>query len=1678
MSVTGYAVPMHNCEQRVVTSIDFCAMDKSTIQAMSVITSKDPSQRGVCELISTQNGVPVLHGLCDPRLGSFSPHVICETCTQRYPNCPGHFGHIELVEPMFNVCYFKIIMMILRTICKNCGRSLIDCSHPNFPAANRVKNPRFRLRTMAKICRSRCFGYQRQVAPQSEIDTGDSPEESYGCSRKQPRVKRTDNTLGFDIVYDSGAQKGGVETFKWVAADVLRLFEKVDPTHWEFLGFSSERFRDPRKPFHGNHPIEFILQSIPVPPLHVRPSVIFGGVAASEDDLTHIYTSIIKYNKELYQKKESGLLHEITAVRMQLQLYIAAIVNNNTSYFRKKATSRQGRQMKSIADRLKGKFGRVRQHLMGKRVEFCARSVITGDPCMEVDQVGIPKSVAMTLTFPERVTPFNQQRLTSLVQRGPDVHPGANFIIQPNGDRVSLKNVRSREKLLLAPGSIVERHLLNGDVVLFNRQPTLHRMSMMGHRVRILPHNTFRMNLSTTTPYNADFDGDEMNLHVPQSMLTKAELMEFMMVPKNFINPGRGHPVMGINQDSLTGVYLLTRRDTFIDWSEMQDYVFRMTTLQNTATHISTSYLLKPPAILKPEVLWTGKQIFSMALNGLSVSLAHRDASEENDGDHPDHRAQGARMAPNDASVSIRNGELLHGAVVKSIVGNVPNSLIHVITNMEGGDACQTFMNCVQSITTHYLIHHGFSVGIGDAIPKEESKDVVEQILRSTDIEMGKLCLSAVDNRFKDRRGRTLKETFEQEVNKLLSQCRSEAGIKIIEGYSSTNGFKCMIKAGSKGNDMNISQIGGIVGQQNCEGKRIKFGFRRRTLPCFVRDDYGAESKGYIRNNYLKGLSGPEFFFHSMAGREGLIDTACKTADTGYIQRRIMKICEDLHVAYDGTVRNAGRQIIQFVYGEDGLDGTKVELKQSLQFISWKNAVFDHEFRYEVDGYDLPPTTAISGALLPRFGHQYLSNAVIRSFQRDPSQVNELISEYHLLRASRNHIRRCFGGQVRESYTLGVNFQRLIQTAKERFRVGMGWSVSDLHPIYVIRAVESLLNKCRALVPTMCRGENNHFTKERVATSLLVFNVAVRGLLHSRQTIRTHRLNKQAFDWLLAEVAQRFQRSLIHPGEMVGAIAAQSCGEPATQMTLNTFHFAGVASKNVTLGVPRLRELINATPNPAMSNMIIYLSPELSATRATANDALNLLEYKTVADVVTCVEIHYDPDPASTRIEEDQSLIESVWDWDFLTEEKKLEMQCVRQNASRYILRITLNKTALYSMNIEPDAIGAKIVEKEGRWWYEASEMNANECVLRLRLADESDLHKAAREAQESGVSFDIQDTWKLYRTQYPMLLESVVLAGVSDISKSFITQGTRKYFPIEQEVEHGENRFDMNMDAEEQAEFFIETEGTNLSTVLGLPFVDTRRTVTNNVLEVLQVLGVEAALNILMKEMRSVYEKYGIEVSYRHFAMLAEIMTHRGGITPLTRQGIGNNADANGPLMRATYEQQLEVLMEGAAYSEREEMKGVSANVMLGQSIIGGTGKLFDLNLDEKLIMKAIPQEEAIRAHGVHDFYHARTVLGDDTVFDQTEKHLGTLLQQTHYLNKVDPLVAAAQSGYSYNTMGRTLLDDGLSVGNIDNFANQQLKQTEEFDFDTSFLEKDEAIPLDIQETAQLIDRDLFGKQ
>jgi DNA-directed RNA polymerase II subunit RPB1 len=1165
---------------------------------------------------------------------------------------------------------------------------------------------------------------------------------------------------------------------------------------------------------------------------------------------------------------------------------------------------------------------------MGKRVDFSARTVITPDPNLQLYEVGVPYSIAKNLTYPEIVTPYNKERLMELVINGPDEYPGAKYIERDDGYRVNLAYVQNRSDIQLEYGYKVIRHLRDGDFVLFNRQPSLHKMSIMGHRIRVMPYSTFRLNLSVTSPYNADFDGDEMNLHVPQSEMTRAEVMEIMLVPRCIVSPQGNKPVMGIVQDTLLGCMLFTQRDTFLERDLMM----------NMLMHIgSWDGVVPEPAIYKPQPLWTGKQIFSLILPPVNLIRTGNT--------HPDK--ENSDISPGDTKVYISRGELISGIVDKKTVGSSANGLIHVTWKEFGPQRTSNLISDIQVLVNHYVLHRGQSIGIGDTIADKATMQNVFTTIQGAKEAVKDLITKLQDGDLELLPGKSLMESFETEVNTKLNGARDKSGKSAKESLLKSNNIKRMVNAGSKGSFINISQICACVGQQNVEGKRIGYGFRRRALPHFVLDDKGPESRGFVENSYLRGLTPSEFFFHAMGGREGLIDTAVKTAETGYIQRRLIKAMEDIMVHYDGTVRNSVGHIVEFLYGEDAMDGTLVE-DQVLRTLRMSNEKLRSE-------YYLDPTDPKFGR--DRRGHPYLETDIVDSVRQDVSIHMALKAEYDQIYEDRQVLREiCTNGEPKRP--LPVNIDRLIWNAKQDNRI-YGDSVSDLSPEVVIKLVRMLLNRTRVLVlgdeddPTKGSGDGDGvndadrikptrvdpLAMEAQNNATLLFQIHIRSMLASKKLIVEHRFTRKAFLWLLGEIENRFLTCRCPPGEMIGALAAQSIGEPATQMTLNTFHYAGVSAKNVTLGVPRLKEIINVSKNPKTPSLTIFLKPEYAADQEMAKQVASELQHTTLMDVTQSSEIYYDPQPDRTIVEADKELVEDFYE---------LESDPNTGNLSPWLLRVELDPEMLVDRNISMDNVERMLGESFGADVHIIrSQDNARTKVVRMRIVRESDMEKGDGSRLENGDDVDLEDEDSddmFLRRIESEILSQMSLGGVASIRKVFMRQNRCPYI----EEHTGE--------CKSSEEWVLDTEGVNLLACMSHEAVDHRRTSSNDVVEIYEVLGIEAVRAALLSEIRGVISFDGAYVNHRHLAILVDSMTYRGHVMAITRHGI-NRVDT-GPLMKCSFEETTDILLEASLLGERDNLTGVTENIMVGQLAPIGTGS-FALLLNESMLKDVVEPAE-----------------------------------------------------------------------------------------------------------------------
>ena len=869
-------------------------------------------------------GYPIEMGLMDPHMGVIEPGLRCKTCGCKVDECPGHFGHIDLAMPVIHVGFIKDIKMLLESTCSNCGRLMLS--------EDQIQARRDSMERMEEL-----GGGTIDVKNFSKETAKDASGKGVCpyCGIDQVKIK-LDKPTTFRETEDN---------HKLTPKEVRERLEKIPDEDLETLGIDPKTCR----------PEWMVLTALAVPPVTVRPSITLDSGDRSEDDLTHKLVDVLRINQRLRENRDAGAPQLIVEDLWELlQYHVTTYFDNQTSGI-PPARHRSGRPLKTLTQRLKGKEGRFRSNLSGKRVNFSARTVISPDPMLSINQVGVPEAAARELTVPLRVNEHNIDVVRNLVRRGIDYHdengkylPGANYVIRADGRKIRVNNRNCEE---VAEGLdidyVVERQMMDGDVVLFNRQPSLHRMSMMAHRVRVMDGKTFRFNLCVCPPYNADFDGDEMNLHVLQSEEARAEARIIMQVQENILSPRYGGPIIGAIHDHITGVYFLTHQNPHFNRAEAMNILSKLEDIEIPEPKIDP---------ITKEEYWDGRQLFSTVLpkdfrisfkanNAYgpytevvdeATAAAIRGTNNMVDSENSEYLdavkkvfeftedADGNMLATADTSVvRIVGGQLVVGTVDVKAIGNSKGKILEKIARDYGSDAACKFINQVTRIALGALMNHGFSTGIDDEDIPDSAKLQIQTFNDKCIREVDDLILSFREGTLEQMPGRSLKETLEQKIMSKLSEAREEAGRIAEKHMGEDNPAAIMARCGARGNMLNLSQMAGSVGQQSVRNERIARGYWDRTLPHFEKGDLGAYARGFVTNSYKSGLSPTEFFFHAMGGREGLVDTAVRTSRSGYMQRRLVSALEDLKLMSDGSIRNTAGTVIQFKYGEDGVDPTR-----------------------------------------------------------------------------------------------------------------------------------------------------------------------------------------------------------------------------------------------------------------------------------------------------------------------------------------------------------------------------------------------------------------------------------------------------------------------------------------------------------------------------------------------------------------------------------------------------------------------------------------------------------------------------------------------------------------------------------------------------------------------------------
>ncbi len=835
------------------------------------LIKKMASAKIVTPELYDKEGYPVDGGLMDTRLGVIDPGLRCKTCGSKLKECVGHFGYIPLARPVVHISFVRIIHAMLRQTCSECSRimlpkSSIDKYAERLKRYGKVKGPDAMRKKLKEL-----------------ISEAKSSTKCPHCKAKKSGVSLEKPTT-FN------------EAEKRISPIEIRTrFEKIPDEDVELFGFNPQTAR----------PEWMILTVLSIPPVTMRPSITLETGERSEDDLTHKLGDIVRINQRLFENINAGAPEIIIEDLWDLlQYHITTFFDNSVAQL-PPARHRSGQPLKTISDRIKSKEGRIRHNLVGKRTNFSARTVISPDPTLNINEVGVPSIMAEKLTVPERVTEWNREYLKTFVKNGPKKYPGANYIIRPDGKKKKLTEETIEQSLEeLQPGYIVERHLKDGDIAIFNRQPSLHRMSMMCHKVRVLPYKTLRMNPVVCNPYNADYDGDEMNLHIPQTEEARAEAEILMMVQTQLTSPRYGLSVIGLMQDSISGNFLLTRGQTMMNRVEAVDLL--------ASIGVAEELLSKMPR--KERV--SGKEIFSILLpSDFNYSGKSRLAKKKFK----------AGEDESDGKVLIESGKLLTGVMDKASLGEGQGMMLRSINKKYGEDMAIDIMGKFFRLGLAYLMKRGFTNIISDTDMPPAVRERIDESFRKADEQVKTLIEQYQSGQLEMLPGKTLRQTLETRILDLLNRARNDTGNIITEFADRTTHTLVMAESGARGSILNLAQMAGCVGQQAMRGNRITKGYRNRTLSCFEKNDLTADAHGFIRNSFKTGLAPHEFFFQSMVGRDSLMDTALRTPKSGYLYRRLANALQDLKVEYDGTVRDAGLRLVQFRFGEDGIDVSKSE---------------------------------------------------------------------------------------------------------------------------------------------------------------------------------------------------------------------------------------------------------------------------------------------------------------------------------------------------------------------------------------------------------------------------------------------------------------------------------------------------------------------------------------------------------------------------------------------------------------------------------------------------------------------------------------------------------------------------------------------------------------------------------
>ncbi|KAM3962676.1 LOW QUALITY PROTEIN: RNA polymerase I subunit RpI1 [Aphomia sociella] len=1603
-------------------------------------------------------GNPTQGGLYDCALGPVRDRFdSCATCGNSMLHCPGHFGHIELPLPVVNPLFSKTIYSLFRISCLKCFKiqmddrmkfllklqlQLIDAGHitaaldlDNFMGEVKELDRETKKEKTHKIIK-KCQKLLKNKDPITEVFHNKNADKLRSkilnnyfrsiniarkcafCKNKLIKITTSDGKLMYNLSADGSGK--GVKIL--MPDEIKRYCTSIAENDSDILIHCIPILKNS-----NTKPVTdlFFMEVVPVLPSCVRPCNFLQGELV-EHSQTNVYKAILtvalttrvvlqvltasdqqKAIDSLDKKPRSAYESAIGKTPVEKLHFVWQELQKNVSHLL--SCDAQGLTSQGLKQILEKKSGVIRMHMMGKRVNFAARSVITPDPNVDIDEIGVPDAFAKKLTYPVPVTQWNVDELRKMIINGPNVHPGAEKLEIENGRIIrippdSIQKRKSLAKRLLTPDEyktsglkIVHRHLVNGDIMILNRQPSLHKPSMMAHRARILKgEKTLRLHYANCKSYNADFDGDEMNAHFPQNEIARSEAYNIMSVRKQYLVPKDGTPLSGLIQDHVISGVKMSLRGTFFSKADYQQLVF-----QALSKHRGIKLL--PPTILKPIMLWSGKQVLStIIINTIPkgkpyltlIGKAKISAKAWQKEPPKPWKAGGTPFSESnsmsEAEVIVRKGELLCGVLDKTHYGATPYGLVHCMYELYGGDSSSALLSSFSKVFTYYLQWIGFTLGVKDILVVEEADNkrddyicLVREAGRVAAVKATDLPIDVDDNKLKDtigemytkdpkfranldRQYKSMLDSYTNEINKV---CLSEG---LLEKFPYNN-LQLMVQSGAKGSTVNTMQISCLLGQIELEGKRPPLMISGRSLPSFPPYDTSPRSGGFIDGRFMTGIQPQEFFFHCMAGREGLIDTAVKTSRSGYLQRCLIKHLESLSVAYDHTVRDSDNSVVQFAYGEDGLDVLKCQFlnENQLEFL------------------DINSDAVVSKSTIKRLKEDLDPKAIAKSYKA----LKKWKKNGNPMQKMRMSAFAQFSMQARQDIVLD-------DKPTDRTRDPYYWEIEKMWRALDEEEKQQYVSKsCPDPIPSKMSPEYQFG----------VINEQLDGIIQNYLKNRKENLydaytEKEKF---VEVMNAKYLASMAMPGEPVGLLAAQSIGEPSTQMTLNTFHFAGRGDMNVTLGIPRLREiLMTASAKLKTPSMDIPFRTDLPNVQKKAERLRQKLNRVNVSDVLEKVDVQ-----CEIVIEPDRQL-KTMMRFTFLPHSQYKTQYAVKppqvikhmQNKFFHELFATIKKHAkttcgvLWSAekekkrrvggsddedddepaktekaggadiednsdeegpNEDDDNTDAKIRKKRSEEQEyedpESGEEDKSDDEMEIedepaKNLDDEDVTEITDEGNDK-VSVEVVNSVKnatnyTYDTKHHQWCELTVLFPIGFLRVD-LSQAIRE--AAMKSVIYEVRNIKRAITNKEKDVWYIKTEGINILQMFKYNnLLDLNKLYSNDIHAIANTYGIEAANKVIIKEIQNVFNVYGITVDPRHLTLVADYMTFNGVFEPMSRKGMESSTS---PLQQMSFESSLIFLKEAVLNAKTDNIRSASSCLMLGQPCRSGTGA-FSLQHCSKVIV------------------------------------------------------------------------------------------------------------------------------